>query len=54
MDRPQSRNSAAEAASSRRALGWIALILCAAVFLALRPVAVPLVLAAWFATSRAP
>jgi predicted PurR-regulated permease PerM len=37
-------------AASRRALGWIALLLCAAVLLALRPVAVPLVLAAWFAT----
>ena len=54
MDRPESRSSAAESASSRRALGWAALILCAAVFLALRPVAVPLVLAAWFATLARP
>jgi predicted PurR-regulated permease PerM len=40
--------------SSRRALGWVALALSAAVLIALRPVAVPLVLAAWFATLARP
>jgi predicted PurR-regulated permease PerM len=34
----------------RRALGWVALLLALGVFVTLRPVAVPLVLAAWFAT----
>lgn len=41
-------------ASSRRGIGWVALLLAAALFLALRPVAVPLVLAAWFARLARP
>ena len=34
----------------RRAVAWLALLLALAVFVALRPVAVPLILAAWFST----
>jgi predicted PurR-regulated permease PerM len=35
-------------------MGWLALVLCIAVFLALRPVAVPLILAAWVAMVARP
>jgi predicted PurR-regulated permease PerM len=38
----------------RRAIGWVALLLATAVVIALRPVAVPLILAAWFGTLARP
>ena len=38
----------------RKAAGWTALIFCVAVAIATRPIAVPLILAAWFAALAAP